>query len=163
MNFPTEPTVNFSKLPPIQNEHFPPMKLPPLPRSVHFNNRRPNQNNHQYDPYQQQLQEIRDRQSQLFQLIHQQQEPPVPYTQPPPGPPHQPVSHPTTDPVIAMPTPISEPNSSNASAPPFSPNSAPPNIPSLADQLESLTMAWNQIEKHPQGVRGAAKPTHPDM
>ena len=159
LNFPTEPTVNFSQLPPIQNEHFPPMKLPPLPRSVHFNNRRSNQNNHQsYDPYQQQLQDIRDRQTQLFQLVHQQQQPPLPYTQPPPVPSHHLPDQPTTAPVIENQNPIPAPNLSNASAPSFPPNGAPPNVPSLADQLESLTVTWNQIEaqRPPHGVRGAS-------
>ena len=118
------------------------MKLPQLPRAVHFNNRRSNQTIHQtYDPYQQQLQDIRDRQTQLFQLVHQQQ--------PPPAPVQQPSGQPTNEPVSD--------NQNSASAHSFSPIGAPPNVPSLADQLHALTVSLNEIEalQAPNGAHGA--------
>ena len=90
LNFPTTPSVNFSQLPPIQNKHFQPV-LPQLPRAVHFPHRRPTQ--HQsYDPSHD-IQDIRNRQAQLFQMVHQQPPPPVPVQQQshqPAGPPNVP-------------------------------------------------------------------------
>ena len=61
LHFPSTPTVNFSQLPPIQNEQIQPVNLPPLPNQVNFHARRPNQQTN----YQQQLPEIREVQLEL--------------------------------------------------------------------------------------------------
>ena len=120
LNFPTNPSVNFSQLPPIQNKQFQPV-LPQLPRAVQFNHRR--QTQHQSYNLSQNLQDIRNRQSQLFNMVHQQQ-------QPPPQPPVQQQAQ-----QQAGPPNIPQPG------PP-----GPPNVPTLMAELANITQSLHAVE-----------------
>ena len=138
LNFPTTPSVNFSQLPPIQNKHFQPV-LPQLPRAVHFPHRRSTQHHQNYDPYQD-IQDLRNRQTTLFQLVHQQPPPPVQVQQQC----HQPAGDPVNN------------NQNSASNQSFSAMGAH-HVPPLADELHKLTESLHAIEARQanNGAQGA--------